>query len=64
MTEDFRRARGTVVIGNAESEATGTITGKKIHQTIRSYDAHLTRVQVLTYDELVDGAPRALQFTG
>ncbi|WP_337824692.1 Shedu anti-phage system protein SduA domain-containing protein [Amycolatopsis sp. A1MSW2902] len=59
---DYRRARGTVVIGNAELEATDGITSEQIHQTIRSYNAHLTRVQVLTYDDLVDSAARALQF--
>ncbi|MEV6902150.1 Shedu anti-phage system protein SduA domain-containing protein [Amycolatopsis sp. NPDC051372] len=55
---DYRRARGTVVIGNAELEATDGITSEQIHQTIRSYNAHLTRVQVLTYDDLVDSAAR------
>jgi hypothetical protein len=29
---------------------------------MRSYNAHLSRIQVITYSELLDAADRALQF--
>nr|WP_225954659.1 Shedu anti-phage system protein SduA domain-containing protein [Kibdelosporangium phytohabitans] len=59
---DYRRVKGTVVIGHPELCATDSVAGEQIEQTIRSYNAHLSRVQVLTYAELVDSAERALQF--
>lgn len=34
----------------------------QVVQTIRSYNAHLSRIQVVTYSELLDSAERALQF--
>ncbi len=57
---DFQRVFATVVIGHpahikqADRHAVG--------QTIRSYNAHLARVQVITYSELFDAAERALNF--
>ena len=59
---DFRRARGTVVIGHLGRSETSTATKSQIEQTIRSYNAHLSRIQVLTYSDLLDSADRALRF--
>src|SRR5262249_48731190 len=59
---DFRRARGTVIIGHLDrGEASGASTFQ-IVQTIRSYNAHLSRIQVITYSDLLDAADRALRF--
>jgi predicted component of type VI protein secretion system len=33
-----------------------------IQQTIRSYNAHLSRIEVMTYKDLADTAERALTF--
>jgi hypothetical protein len=38
---------------------TGT---RRSRPAIRSYNAHLSRVQVTTYSELLDSADRALRF--
>jgi hypothetical protein len=59
---DFRRSRATVIVGHPDRAATETITRIRIEQTIRSYNAHLSRIQVLTYADLLDGAERALRF--
>ncbi len=59
---DFRRARGTVVIGHLDREAAGAAERFQIVQTIRSYNAHLSRIEVITYSELLDSADRALRF--
>lgn len=59
---DYRRVRGTVVIGHQDRARPGDITREQVDQTIRSYNAHLSRVQVLTYDDLLDSAERALTF--
>ncbi len=59
---DYRRARGTVVIGHQDRSRPDGVTREQVDQTIRSYNAHLSRVQVITYDDLLDSAERALTF--
>ncbi|MEY9963414.1 hypothetical protein ABIA33_001447 [Streptacidiphilus sp. MAP12-16] len=56
---DFRRVRATVIIGHIEHARgpRGTVA-----QTIRSHNTTLNRVDVVTYDELLDAAERALAF--
>lgn len=57
---DMRRAFATVVIGHPIH-----VVGTKAHvidQTLRSYNAHLSRVEVITYATLLDTAERALAF--
>jgi hypothetical protein len=57
---DMRRLFATVVIGHPSHV---THAEKRIvDQTIRSYNAHLSRVEVITYDTLLDAAERALEF--
>lgn len=59
---DFRRARGTVVIGHPDRSSRTDATKAQIEQTVRSYNAHLSRLQVLTYADLLDSAERTLRF--
>jgi hypothetical protein len=59
---DYRRARATVVIGHPERGVSGTATREQIDQTIRTYNAHLSRIHVMTYADLLDAAERALAF--
>lgn len=61
---DFRRARGTVVIGHLDRKEASAATAirSQIEQTIRSYNAHLSRIQVVTYSDLLESADRALRF--
>ncbi|MEV7548477.1 Shedu anti-phage system protein SduA domain-containing protein [Amycolatopsis sp. NPDC089917] len=57
---DLRRVHATVVIGHPDHlEA---IDERVVNQTIRSYNAHLSRVEVITYKDLFDVAERALTF--
>jgi short chain dehydrogenase/Domain of unknown function (DUF4263) len=61
---DFRRVGGTVVIGHpGRGEASSpSATKAQIEQTIRSYNAHIARIQVVTYSDLLGSANRALRF--
>lgn len=59
---DFRRARGTVIIGCFKSGDSSSLEKAQVQQTIRSYNAHLSRIQVITYSDLLDTAARALRF--
>ncbi|MFJ9680970.1 Shedu anti-phage system protein SduA domain-containing protein [Streptomyces sp. NPDC101194] len=62
LNYDYRRARATVVIGYPERTAADLATREQVDQTIRTYNAHLSRIQVLTYADLLDTAERALAF--
>jgi hypothetical protein len=59
---DMRRVMATVVIGHPAHVADDAATAHVIDQTIRSYNAHLSRIEVLTYKNLLDSADRALAF--
>ncbi|WP_082772185.1 Shedu anti-phage system protein SduA domain-containing protein [Actinoplanes sp. TFC3] len=59
---DLGRSRATVIIGHPERAATTKVSRIRIEQAIRAYNAHLSRIQVLTYADLLDGAERALRF--
>jgi hypothetical protein len=59
---DYRRARGTVVIGHQDRVQLPGVTREQIDQCIRSYNADRSRVQVVTYADLLDAAVRALKF--
>ena len=54
---DMRRVFATVVIGYPSSEDRRTA-----EQTIRSYNSHMSRVEVITYATLIDTAEKALEF--
>lgn len=60
---DTRRASATVVVGHPRFVADG-ISSQEVTDTIRTYNAHLARVEVLTYADLVDGAERSLALSG
>jgi hypothetical protein len=57
---DMRRAFATVVIGHPVHVIGAN--ARVIDQTLRSYNAHLSRVEVITYTTLLDTAERALVF--
>jgi Domain of unknown function (DUF4263) len=57
---DMRRAFATVVIGHPVHVV--GVDSRVIDQTLRSYNAHLSRVEVITYATLLDTAERALIF--
>ena len=57
---DMRRAFATVVIGHPVHVVNAS--PRNIEQTLRSYNAHLSRVEVITYATLLDTAERALVF--
>ena len=57
---DMRRAFATVVIGHPVHVV--GVDSRVIDQTLRSYNAHLSRVEVISYATLLDTAERALIF--
>ncbi|MGW6537444.1 Shedu anti-phage system protein SduA domain-containing protein [Streptomyces sp. NPDC055051] len=57
---DMSRLCGTVVIGHSKHVV--GFNKKQIGQVIRTFNSHLTRVQVLTYEDLLDRAEMALRF--
>lgn len=57
---DVRRATATVVIGHPQF-VSGNRSALDVSQTLRTYNSHLSRVQVITYAELIDGAKAALR---
>ncbi len=59
LKTDTRRASATVVIGHP-AFLPGAISRVEVYETLRTYASHVARVEVLTYEELVDGAMRAL----
>jgi hypothetical protein len=56
---DCRRASMTVVIGHRGHDRSGA-TGQEIDEAIRTYNSHLSRVNVTTYDNLIENAQRML----
>ncbi|MEV5144403.1 Shedu anti-phage system protein SduA domain-containing protein [Streptomyces sp. NPDC052727] len=59
---DMRRAKATVLIGHPDHVNAPLATRRSIDQAIRTYNSHLTRVEVLTYADLLESAERALTF--
>jgi hypothetical protein len=59
---DLRRTFATVVIGHPAHVTNVGPHKHIIEQAIRSYNAHLSRVEVITYASLLDAAERALEF--
>jgi len=57
---DCRRAAMTVIIGHPRYVACGA-SAAEVAETIRTYNTHLTRVQVMTYKDLLDSAEQALR---
>jgi hypothetical protein len=59
---DLRRAKGIVIVGHPDRASRSGASKVQVEQTIRSYNAHLSRLQVLTYADLLDSAERTLRF--
>lgn len=58
-----RRAFGTVIIGHPD-HIREDLTFEEVEETLRTYNSHLSRVEVITYGGLLDAAERSLSFTG
>ncbi|MFG1921755.1 Shedu anti-phage system protein SduA domain-containing protein [Cryptosporangium sp. NPDC048952] len=56
---DSRRAFGTVVIGSVDFVKAGP-AGEALEEKLRTYNSHLSRIEVITYDTLIASAERAL----
>ncbi|MEV7287047.1 Shedu anti-phage system protein SduA domain-containing protein [Streptomyces sp. NPDC093252] len=56
---DTRRASATIVIGHPRY-VMGNITSQEIAETLRTYNTHQARIEVITYETLLDSASRML----
>ncbi|MFD5325366.1 Shedu anti-phage system protein SduA domain-containing protein [Streptomyces sp. NPDC127092] len=56
---DTRRASATVVIGHPQY-VTGDVSSRDIAETLRTYNTHQTRIEVITYEALLNSASRML----
>ena len=59
---DMSRAFATVVIGHPDHVSNEGVDAELVRRTLRTYNAHLSRLQVITYEDLADDAERALVF--
>lgn len=57
---DMHRVFATVVIGHPVH--VDGVTARQVEQTLRTYNSHLSRVEVMTWAMLPDAAERALNF--
>lgn len=56
---DTRRASATVVIGHSQYVSEG-ITPHEVAETLRTYNSHMARIEVITYETLLESAERML----
>jgi len=61
---DLRRVSSTVVIGHRQHITVEDMPEEQFDVALRTYNAVLNRVQVVTYDQLFDAARRSLVFEG
>ncbi|MGF0168828.1 Shedu anti-phage system protein SduA domain-containing protein [Streptomyces koyangensis] len=59
---DYLRTRGTVVVGNPDHVELPGVTQQMVARTIRSFNMDQSRVQVLTYLDLIERAEESLRF--
>ncbi|WP_170293644.1 MULTISPECIES: Shedu anti-phage system protein SduA domain-containing protein [Nocardiopsis] len=57
---DVRRCQATVVIGHPRRTEEDP---RAFHGALRVYNSHLSRIEVITYQELIDTAEHAVDFT-
>jgi hypothetical protein len=60
---DCRRSFATVIVGHPKFVAKG-YSEEDISSAFRTYNSHLVRIEVITYQELIDSADRALRVAG
>ncbi len=56
-----RRAFATVVIGHP-AHVTGGFDEQSVEETVRTYNSHLSRIEVVTYASLLNAAERSMSF--
>jgi hypothetical protein len=59
---DMSRVFATVVIGHSNHHRPTEATREVVARTLRQYNAGINRVEVITYDQLVDSAERSVVF--
>jgi hypothetical protein len=57
---DCRRAYATVIIGHPSHNTSDNLSAKEVREAIRTYNSHLSRIEVMTYEDLVIGAERSV----
>ncbi|TGD89227.1 DUF4263 domain-containing protein [Mycolicibacterium sp. CH28] len=60
---DPRRVHATVVIGHVD-HSNDPMPHADVYETLRTYNSHMSRITVITYDQLVTSARNALDILG
>jgi hypothetical protein len=60
---DVRRVHATVVIGHVDHD-NDPMPPEKVYETLRTYNSYMSRIAVMTYDQLVTNARNALEMLG
>lgn len=60
---DPRRVHATVVIGHVD-HSNDPMPHHEVYETLRTYNSHMSRITVMTYDQLVTSARNALNMLG
>lgn len=50
---ECRRAFASVIVGHPAHNAQSDVTPTEFREAIRTYNSHLTRIEVLTYEDLI-----------
>ncbi len=58
-----RRVHATVVIGHID-HTNDSMPPDKVYETLRTYNSYMSRIAVMTYDQLITNARNALQMLG
>jgi len=58
---DASRASVTVVVGH--TDFVSGASPEEVHETLRTYNSHLSRVEVITYDELIASARQSMDLS-
>lgn len=58
-----RRVHATVVIGHVDHDK-DPMPHEKVYETLRTYNSYMSRIAVMTYDQLVTNARNALEMLG
>jgi hypothetical protein len=59
---ECRRAYATVVIGHPMHNGEAEVSEQQVRETIRTYGSHLNRIEIMTYEDLLNGAEQSISF--
>jgi len=58
---ECRRAQATVIIGHPDHNHRDDVTPAQVREAIRTYNSHLSRIEVLTYEDVIATARNSIR---